>query len=137
MDDDERENLMTGTHIALLSVVESPDRAPLSRPVWCDYQPGGVLRFSTATDLLALEAVRREGRATLTIQENLVPYRAVAVEGTVLIYEPTDPDELRRWMSRCLGDRIGDRYYRSVEDEIKGMTTIVLRPERWHTYGID
>lgn len=134
MNFEQREQFLAGAHIALLSVIESHERAPLITPVWCGYEPGDMLRFSTGTDHRSLEAVRKENRAALTVHEDLVPYRCVSVEGAVLVYEPTDPGELRRWTACCLGDRIGERYFRSVEDAIETMTTVVLRPQRWQTY---
>lgn len=133
---EERERFLAGAHIGVLSVVASWEAAPLAVPVWYAYEPGDVVRFSTETDERALETVRRAGRATLTVQEELPPYRCVSVEGSVIIYEPTDPAEFRQWVVHCLGEEPGDRYYRAVEDDLEHMTTVRLLPGNWRTRDI-
>jgi len=99
--------------VGLLSVVESSERAPLVTAVWCEGHVGGVVRFSTGDDR-SLEAVRRAGRATLTVPAPGGGYLSVA--GTLLVTGPADPEELHRWA--------GDRF---TEDELERMTTVWLR----------
>lgn len=105
--------------VGLLSVVESSERPPLVTPVWCGPRRGDVVRFSTGDDR-SLEAVRRAGRATLTVEEPGGGY--VSIAGALLITEPADPDELRRWA--------GARYDRFTEDDLERMTTVRLRTYR-------
>lgn len=131
MEIDARERFLAGVHAGTLSVVESGERAPLVTPVWSHYRPGGVVRVGIEDDGRCLEAIRRVGRATLTVQR--VPYGCVAVEGTLLVSEPTDPSEYRRWVLGCLGAAPGERYYRSVEDDLEHMRTVRLLPSRWRT----
>ncbi|HEY3685727.1 MAG TPA: pyridoxamine 5'-phosphate oxidase family protein [Streptosporangiaceae bacterium] len=121
--------VLAGGHAGMLSVIESAERAPLVAPAWYSYDPGGVVRFTTEPDTRALEAVRRSGRATLSVQD---AYGFVAVEGTMLISEPTDPAEFRQWAVWCLGADLGERYYRSAEDALEWMTTVRLVPQVWH-----
>jgi nitroimidazol reductase NimA-like FMN-containing flavoprotein (pyridoxamine 5'-phosphate oxidase superfamily) len=40
---EEREQFLAEPHIGALSVVERPDRAPLTVPIWYQYNPGGEL----------------------------------------------------------------------------------------------
>lgn len=125
-----REDVLAGAHAGALSVVVSSERAPLVVPVWYSYRPGDVVRFSTEPDRVALEAVRRAGRAALAVR---AAGGFVSVEGTVVVYEPTDPAEFRRWARWNLGDERGERYYRAAEDDLEQMTTVRLLPRRWRT----
>lgn len=40
---EEREQFLAEPHIGALSVVDGPDRAPLTVPIWYQYGPGGEL----------------------------------------------------------------------------------------------
>jgi hypothetical protein len=102
--------------VGLLSVTEPGERAPLVAAVWCGPGVGEVVRFSTGDDR-SLEAVRRAGRATLILPDPGGGY--VSVEGTLLVTEPADPEDLRRWA--------GERYDRFTEDDLERMTTVRLR----------
>jgi len=133
MSREERERFLAGVHLGLLSVAEPWERVPVVAPAWFGYEPGGLLRFSTERDERALEAVRRAGRATLTVQEELAPHRCVSVEGPAVVYEPVDPDEFARWVVRCLGEEPGERYLRRVEDDLEYLTTVSVRPECWRS----
>lgn len=133
MNGEERERFLAGSHRGLLSVAEPWERVPVVAPAWFGYEPGGMVRFSTECDERTLEAVRRAGRATLTVQEELAPHRCVSAEGPVVVYEPMDPSEFGRWVVRCLGEESGARYLRRVEDDLERMTTVSVWPERWRS----
>ena len=112
--------------IGLLSVVESSERAPLVRPVWCGRLTGDLVLFSTHDDR-SLEAVRRAGRATVTVSR--ASGDCVSVEGTLLVTEPADPDEVRRWAVAYLGTE-------PDEEDIERMTTVRLRAYLWHPHEV-
>jgi len=55
---EEREQFLAEPHIGALSVVERPDRAPLTVPIWYQYEPGGDLWIATEPGARKMQAIR-------------------------------------------------------------------------------
>lgn len=47
MTEQEREEFLTETHVAVLSIAGGSDRPPHTTPVWYAYEPGGNVTFLT------------------------------------------------------------------------------------------
>ena len=130
----ERESFLAETHVGVLSVADGPDRAPLSLPVWYEYEPGGEIAFITGRDSRKMALVRAAGRVSLVAQEEALPYRYVSVEGPVVsIEEPVRQEDRRTMAERYLGAEDGARYLESTRDVQDSMAMVRVRPERWYT----
>jgi hypothetical protein len=77
------------------------------------------------------ELLRAAGRAALTVQSEVAPYKYVSVEGPVAL-EPALPDESAlpyRYLGAEMGAWYVDNYPHPAES-----VTVRLRPERWRTF---
>src|SRR6188768_3491717 len=87
MSEAEREAFLADTHIGVVSVAAGAGRAPLTTPVWYAYEPGGTITFFTGTGgrrARKSPLIEREGVVTFLVQQETLPYKYVAVEGTVV-----------------------------------------------------
>jgi hypothetical protein len=80
---EEREQFLAEPHIGALSVIERPDRAPLTVPIWYQYTSGGELWVLTAPDARKTRAIDVAGRFSLMVQRTEPTVRYVSVEGPV------------------------------------------------------
>jgi hypothetical protein len=124
----QREAFLAEPHIAVLAVAGG-DRAPIVAPIWYLYEPGGDVLMVTHT--LTRKGVRltAEGRGTLLVQSEGLPYRHVSVEGPVT-FEPFGDGEIARrlgvlYLGPGLGEQYGEMLMRVCD------TVVRLRPERW------
>jgi nitroimidazol reductase NimA-like FMN-containing flavoprotein (pyridoxamine 5'-phosphate oxidase superfamily) len=129
----EREQFLAGLHVGVLSVAlgDGPEgRAPLTVPVWYDYQVGGQVSVITARSSRKGLAIRAAGRMSLCAQDEQPPYRYVSVEGPVVISE-LDPAERLAMARRYLGGEGGDQYVASNPDPAGENMMFRMRPEHW------
>src|SRR5258705_13171517 len=75
---EEREQFLAEPHIGALSVVERPDRAPLTVPIWYQYSPGGELWVLTAPGARKTRAIDAAGRFSLMVQRTAPTIRYVS-----------------------------------------------------------
>jgi hypothetical protein len=129
MTEEERTAFLADVHVGVLAVDE-PGRGPHALPIWYLYENGEVLigidGSSRKTDLL-----RAAGRAALTVQSEVAPYKYVSVEGPVVL-GPASHDELTL-AARYLGAELGAWYVEHNPRTAESLT-IRLRPERWRTF---
>lgn len=86
MTERERQGLLAELRVTLLSVPGGGDRPPHATPVWYAYRPGGDVTFFTGTQGRKSRKAglsRKAGVLSLTVQQEVFPYRYVTVEGTV------------------------------------------------------
>ena len=134
----EREQFLAGLHVGVLSVAEmeragevgGEGRAPLTVPVWYDYQAGGQVSVITGRSSRKGLAIRAAGRMSLCAQDENPPYRYVSVEGPVVI-EDLDPAERLAMARRYLGAEGGDQYVASNPDPAGENMIIRMRPQHW------
>lgn len=125
------ERFVSAPRIAVLAYTRK-DGASAQFPIWYDYVDG---RFEllTAKGSPKAVALAREGRASLTIQDDMPPYRAVIVDGTVCIEDaPVDGGLSSRLAQRYFG-RIGGREYEKMsrEENLRtGLVKITITPTR-------
>src|SRR5689334_17964385 len=98
----EREEFLAQPHIGALSVVERPDRAPLTVPIWYQYTPGGELWVLTAPGARKTHAINAAGRFSLMAYRIQPTHRYVSVEGPVTRTLPGSYERSLEMASRYL-----------------------------------
>jgi nitroimidazol reductase NimA-like FMN-containing flavoprotein (pyridoxamine 5'-phosphate oxidase superfamily) len=99
---EEREQFLAEPHIGALSVVERPDRAPLTVPIWYQYSPGGELWVLTAPAARKTRAIDAAGRFSLMVQRTEPTVRYVSVEGPVIRIAAGSDERSREMAARYL-----------------------------------
>lgn len=125
----ERAKFLAEPHVASVAVDAGPDRAPLSVPVWYDYEPGGAVEFLTGRDSRKAALVTKAGRFSLLVQRTSPTYRYVSVEGPVVWSGPTTLEHLTRIASRYLPIEAVPGYVEG--SDLGALVTFRMRPERW------
>ncbi|WP_007515161.1 PPOX class F420-dependent oxidoreductase [Pseudofrankia saprophytica] len=96
-----REFAAAGTRTGKLATVRADGR-PHIAPIWFVLDGDDIL-FNTGADTVKGRNLRRDGRASLCVDDDTPPYAFVIVSGTVTLSE--DLAEVRRWATA-----IGGRY---------------------------
>jgi PPOX class probable F420-dependent enzyme len=94
--------LTSGTRTGKLAVTRL-DGSPMVVPIWFDMDDDGTLLFTTWSESIKGKSLRRDGRVSLCVDEDIPPYAYVRVDGTTSLLD--DPELLRTWAAR-----IGGRY---------------------------
>ena len=132
---DEREAFLADLHVAVLAIARE-GAGPHALPIWYAYDGDDVVVAIEPTSVKA-RLLERTGRATLTVQQEGLPYRYVSVEGPVNMAAMVDGDgyDLVAIATRYLGPDAGPAY--AAANAGLDMLTVRLRPERWTTvdYG--
>jgi nitroimidazol reductase NimA-like FMN-containing flavoprotein (pyridoxamine 5'-phosphate oxidase superfamily) len=130
----EREAFLSDVHVGIVSVNDDDGRAPLARPIWYRYEPGGVVTILTGRHSRKARLIQRLGRLSLTVQKETPPYGYVSVEGPVVAFEDrTDPSERRRVHEHYLGAELAEEVLAATEQLADSLVTIRMRPDRWNT----
>lgn len=126
---DEREAFLADLHVGILSISRA-DKGPLALPIWYQYEDGDVI-IGMAADSFKAQLLRRNGRASMTVQNETPPYQYVMVEGPVTVgTEQRDPLSMP---TRYLGEELGKWYAeQNAESDIESVI-VRLTPERWYT----
>ncbi len=126
--DEWRAFLSAGTRTAKLATVRA-DGGPHVAPVWFVLD-GDDLVFNTGADTVKGRNLRREGRASVCVDDETPPFAFVSITGPVTLSE--EPVELRRWATV-----IGGRYMGAERAEdfgrrngVPGELLVRLRPEQ-------
>jgi hypothetical protein len=128
---EEREQFLAEPHIGALSVVERPDRAPLTVPIWYQYHPGGELWVLTAPSGRKTRAIDATGRFSLMVQRTAPTIRYVSVEGPVIRTAPGTEDRSREMAARYVPpDKVAD-YLEYERTQLGEHIAVYLRPEHW------
>ncbi|GEC06595.1 pyridoxamine 5'-phosphate oxidase [Streptomyces spinoverrucosus] len=128
---EEREQFLAEPHIAALAVAAEEGRAPLSVPIWYQYEPGGDAWILTGLDSRKHRLISAAGRFTLMVDRVDPTIRYVSVEGPVVDTVPFTVEQLREISARYLPAEKVEEY---VEFSLKNhgeMVVIRMRPERW------
>ncbi|MFI0186886.1 pyridoxamine 5'-phosphate oxidase family protein [Streptomyces sp. NPDC017082] len=128
---DEREQFLAEPHIGALSVVERPDRAPLTVPIWYQYTPGGELWVRTGPDSRKARAIRSAGRFSLMVQRAEPSVRYVWVEGPVTRTAPDSRDRSWELAARYLPQEKVAGFVEYDAAHLGEHFLIYMRPERW------
>ena len=130
----EREAFLAEPYVGILSVTAEPQRAPLTTPIWYEYEPGGLVKVITAPGARKARLIKEAGRFALCAQvAEIEDYRYVSVEGPVTEITPTSKQERLDMAARYMGDAATD-YVNATEDSAANNVAIHMRPERWNTF---
>ncbi|MGI5270869.1 pyridoxamine 5'-phosphate oxidase family protein [Nonomuraea sp. CA-218870] len=125
----ERATFLAEPHVAGVAVDAGADRAPLSVPVWYDYEPGGDVEFLTGRESRKAVLVAKAGRFALLVQRTSPTYRYVSVEGPVVWSGPTTLEQLTRIAARYLPIEAVPGYVEG--SDLSALVTFRMRPEHW------
>ncbi|WP_328612151.1 pyridoxamine 5'-phosphate oxidase family protein [Amycolatopsis sp. NBC_00345] len=128
---EEREEFLAEPHIGALSVVERPDRAPLTIPIWYQYTPGGELWIRTPPGSRKARAIAAAGRFSLMVQRTEPTVRYVSVEGPVLRTGPDSHELAWEMAARYLPPDKVAGFVEYERSQIGEHVALYLRPERW------
>ncbi len=118
-------------HVGALSVVERPDRAPLTVPIWYQYAPGGELWVRTGPDSRKARAIRAAGRFSLMVQRVVPTVRYVSVEGAVTRWVADDDERAWEMAARYLPeDKVAD-FVEYERTQLGEHIAIHMLPEHW------
>jgi PPOX class probable F420-dependent enzyme len=128
----QRQEFLTGKHVAVLSVAAGDGRPPASVPIWYTYTPGGNILINTGVTSRKTKLIERAGVVTLVVQREEPPYQYVVVEGTVIDTTTPAPLEIRESIAiHHLGEEGGRAFVAGMADQPGVLFTI--RPDRWIT----
>lgn len=128
---EEREQFLAQPHIGALSVVERPDRAPLTVPIWYRYAPGDELLVQTASDSRKARAIDAAGRFSLMVQRTEPTVRYVSVEGPVIRTTPGSYEQSREMAARYLPPDKVAAFVDYEREHLGEHVVIHMRPEHW------
>ncbi|OEU86862.1 pyridoxamine 5'-phosphate oxidase [Streptomyces abyssalis] len=129
---EERAEFLAEPLIAALSVdAGEKGRAPLSVPVWYEYEPGGEFWILTGRDSRKDQLIAKAGRFTLMMDRLEPTIRYVSVEGPVTGREPATRDRLHALAARYLPADKVDAYVDFAWDDHGEQVILRMRPERW------
>ena len=129
---EERESFLADVHIGVLSIPRKERAAPLTVPVWYDYEPGGEAWLITGQQSLKGRLLEVGTPVALVAQTEDTPYKYVSVEGRVTAIEPTSNEaDLKPMAIRYLGEQRGVAYAAGSTEEASIRVSII--PERWFT----
>ncbi|MFF7727096.1 pyridoxamine 5'-phosphate oxidase family protein [Streptomyces sp. NPDC008001] len=127
----EREQFLAEPHIGALSVVERPDRAPLTVPIWYQYTPGGELWVRTGPDSRKARAIRSAGRFSLMVQRVEPTVRYVSVEGPVTRTAPDSREQAWEMAARYLPQDKVAGFVEYDRTRLGEHLVICMQPEHW------
>jgi hypothetical protein len=127
----EREQFLAEPHIGALSVVERPDRGPLTVPIWYQYSPGGELWVLTLPGARKTRAIEAAGRFSLMVQRTEPTIRYVSVEGPVSRTAPGSVERSREMAARYIPPDKVDDYVEFERTQVGEHMAVYLQPQRW------
>jgi hypothetical protein len=128
---EEREQFLAEPHIGALSVVERPDRAPLTVPIWYQYSPGGELWVLSAPGSRKSRAIDAAGRFSLMAQRTEPTVRYVSVEGPVIRTTGGSSERSREMAARYLPPDKVAAFLEYERTELGEHIAVYMRPEHW------
>jgi hypothetical protein len=133
---EQRREFLAAPRIGVLSVADvRPVRAPLAVPIWYSYDPDAGISVITGPGSWKGRAIEAARRYSLTVQDEGIPYRYVAVEGPVVDVRRCDLEsDLVPMSVRYLGEP-GRAYARAWQEWAgpDGLRAYVMTPVHWNT----
>ena len=127
-DGERRAFLLEGTRTGKLAVTRR-DGSPYVLPVWFLLDGDDVI-FMTGADTLRGRALRRDGRASMLVDEERPPYAFVRIDGRAEVGD--DLEEMRPWSralgARYMGEDAADAF--GERNAVPGELLVRLVPER-------
>ena len=127
----EREAYLSELHVGVISI-EIPDEAPLSAPIWYDYNPAKGLWILTGPTSKKAKALDAAGRFTLVAQNEQAPlYKYVSVSGPITEVRPCTSAEHLAMAMRYFDEATAKAYASSFEEGSSNY--YLMQPEQWLT----
>ncbi|WP_328657994.1 pyridoxamine 5'-phosphate oxidase family protein [Streptomyces sp. NBC_00334] len=127
----ERETFLAEPHIAALAVDAQAGRAPLTVPIWYQYEPGGEVWILTGLDSRKNKLIGEAGRFSLMVDRLEPTVRYVSVEGPVVGTLTATEAHLREMSARYLPAEKVDGYVAFSQASHGDQVVVRMRPERW------
>ncbi|MFJ2259619.1 pyridoxamine 5'-phosphate oxidase family protein [Streptomyces sp. NPDC087844] len=128
---EERETFLAEPHIAALAVDAGAGRAPLTVPIWYQYEPGGLVWILTGLNSRKNELISAAGRFSLMVDRLEPTIRYVSLEGPVVESTAATREQLHEISARYLPADKVDGYVDFSWKEHGEMVVIRMRPDRW------
>jgi nitroimidazol reductase NimA-like FMN-containing flavoprotein (pyridoxamine 5'-phosphate oxidase superfamily) len=129
---EEREQFLAAPHVAALAVDASEHgRAPLTVPIWYQYEPGGDIWIMTGRDSRKGVLIATAGRFSLMVDRLAPTVRYVSVEGPVIATLPATREQLVEISARYLPAEKVDSYVDFAWKEHGEQVVIHMRPQHW------
>jgi len=127
----QREAFLADLHVGVISI-DQAGRAPLSVPIWYDFDPEIGVWVITSAESRKGELLEQAMRYSLCAQVETGLYKYVSVEGPIIETRPADREKDNRPMARrYFGVEMGDRYVEGSGND--SSLVYVMKPERWLT----
>jgi PPOX class probable F420-dependent enzyme len=105
LSEDQRESFLKEARVAALGTV-GVDGTPHVVPVWYEYA-GGRFYIISGSSAAKARHIRRDGRASLCIDDRTAPYKAVVVSGKAAVSEEGVREMAYRIAQRYMGPEEG------------------------------
>jgi len=119
--------LLHGTRTGKLAITRR-DGSPYVLPVWFVLD-GAQVVFTTGAETARGRALRRDGGASLCVDDDSPPYAFVRINGRVRLSE--DLEQMRIWARRIavryMGEALADRY--AARNAVAGEMLVHLVPD--------
>lgn len=129
MSREERETFLADLHVGVVSIGRQ-NKAPLTAPIWYDYEPGGKVWMITGTDSLKAAALADTDQISLVAQTEAPPYKYVSISGSCTKRDVAE-GELLAMAIRYLGKEQGQAYAAAAGGG--GDFMVEFTPETWLT----
>lgn len=141
MNDRDLDAFFRARRVAVLAIPRDDGRAPLTTPIWYDWD-GSVFRLQVDATSAKAKRIAKLGQAqvSLAIQSEVPPYRYAVVYGTATLGAGGDPALRVRVARRYFGRLAGDQYVAQETSAGRGedgLRVITIVPERTvsHDFG--
>ncbi|MEU0374178.1 pyridoxamine 5'-phosphate oxidase family protein [Streptomyces sp. NPDC006283] len=129
---EDREKFLAEPHVAALAVDDGEeDRAPLTVPIWYQYEPGGDIWVMTGRDSRKARAIASAGRFSLMVDRVEPTVRYVSVEGPVVETVAATREQLVEISARYLEPGKVEAYVDFAWQNHGDQLVIRMRPQRW------
>ncbi|UYQ60521.1 pyridoxamine 5'-phosphate oxidase family protein [Streptomyces peucetius] len=129
---EDREKFLAEPLVAALAVDAGEDgRAPLTVPIWYQYEPGGDIWIMTGRDSRKAAAIEAAGRFSLMVDRVEPTVRYVSVEGPVVETVPATREQLVEISARYLAPGKVEAYVDFAWKNHGNQLVIRMRPQRW------
>ena len=128
---EERETFLKEPHIAAFAVDAGAGRAPLTVPIWYQYEPDGTVWILIQADSRKNQLLSAAGRFTLMVQRTEPTIRYVSVEGPVTRTAAASGELSREMAARYLPPDKVDGYLEYERTQLGEHVPIYMRPEHW------
>ncbi len=126
---EEREAFLADLHVGVVSIGRQ-GKAPLTAPIWYDYEPGGKVWMIAGTDSLKAKALVETDDISLVAQAEAPPYKYVSVSGSCEKRDVAE-GELLAMAIRYLGRKEGQAYADATSTG--GTFVVEFTPHSWLT----